>query len=216
MEYAEFLLNDDRKTIQETLREKGIDITDFTPRQMDEILLGDAHGIDYTLYAKKEYDATKMRQIREGLEEAALEESAEKLTQKKIMQYLKMTQLFVDAGLITLPVLMDMVSKTFLSNDKDKQAFLAALPAAFKEEVRDEVEMENIRSDVEQYCKDHDLDCSKELADAVAVKWVKEGKYDCNLDYWENISYLIESCLKTVSAVSEELDSKDETELDLD
>lgn len=220
MEYAEFLLNDDRKTIQETLREKGMSKTDFTPRQMDEILLGDAHGVDYTLYAKKEYDATKMRQIREGLEEAAKEESAEKLTQTKVMRYLKIylkvMQLSVDTGLITLPVLMDMVSKTFLSNDKDKQAFLAALPAAFKEEVRDEVEMENIRSDVEQYCKDHDSDCSKELADAVAVKWVKEGKYDCNLDYWENISYLIESCLKTVSAVSEELDSKDETELDLD
>jgi len=215
MEYAEFLLNDDRKTIQETLREKGIDITDFTPRQMDEILLGDAHGIDYTLYAKKEYDATKMKQIREGLE-AAKEESAEKLTQTNTMRFLKTTKIAVDAGLITLPVLMDMVSKTFLSNDKDKQAFLAALPAAFKEEVRDEVEMENIRSDVEQYCKDHNLDCSKELADAVAVKWVKEGKYDCNLDYWENISYLIESCLKVVSAVSEELDSKDETELDLD
>lgn len=209
MEYAEFLLNDDRKTIQETLREKGMSKTDFTPRQMDEILLGDAHGVDYTLYAKKEYDATKMRQIREGLEEAAKEESAEKLTQTKVMRYLKMMQLSVDTGLITLPVLMDMVSKTFLSNDKDKQAFLAALPAAFKEEVRDEVEMENIRSDVEQYCKDHDSDCSKELADAVAVKWVKEGKYDCNLDYWENISYLIE-------AASEELDSKDETELDLD
>lgn len=215
MEYAEFLLNDDRKTIQETLREKGIDITDFTPRQMDEILLGDAHGIDYTLYAKKEYDATKMKQIREGLE-AAKEESAEKLTQTNTMRFLKTTKIAVDTGLITLPVLMDMVSKTFLSNDKDKQAFLAALPAAFKKEVRDEVEMENIRSDVEQYCKDHDSDCSKELADAVAVKWVKEGKYDCNLDYWENISYLIESCLKVVSAVSEELDSKDETELDLD
>lgn len=208
MEYAEFLLNDDRKTIQETLREKGMSKTDFTPRQMDEILLGDAHGVDYTLYAKKEYDATKMRQIREGLE-AAKEESAEKLTQTNTMRFLKTTKIAVDTGLITLPVLMDMVSKTFLSNDKDKQAFLAALPAAFKEEVRDEVEMENIRSDVEQYCKDHDLDCSKELADAVAVKWVKEGKYDCNLDYWENISYLIE-------AASEELDSKDETELDLD
>lgn len=215
MEYAEFLLNDDRKTIQETLREKGMSKTDFTPRQMDEILLGDAHGVDYTLYAKKEYDATKMRQIREGLE-AAKEESAEKLTQTNTMRFLKTTKIAVDTGLITLPVLMDMVSKTFLSNDKDKQAFLAALPAAFKEEVRDEVEMENIRSDVEQYCKDHDSDCSKELADAVAVKWVKEGKYDCNLDYWENISYLIESCLKVVSAVSEELDSKDETELDLD
>lgn len=215
MEYAEFLLNDDRKTIQETLREKGMSKTDFTPRQMDEILLGDAHGVDYTLYAKKEYDATKMRQIREGLE-AAKEESAEKLTQTNTMRFLKTTKIAVDTGLITLPVLMDMVSKTFLSNDKDKQAFLAALPAAFKEEVRDEVEMENIRSDVEQYCKDHDSDCSKELADAVAVKWVKEGKYDCNLDYWENISYLIESCLKVVSAVSEGLDSKDETELDLD
>lgn len=197
-----------RKTIQETLNEKGISVTDFTPRQMDEILLGDAHGVDYTLYAKKKYDAARMKQIREGLE-AAKEESAEKLTQTNTMRFLKTTKIAVDAGPITLPVLMDMVSKTFLSNDKDKQAFLAALPAAFKEEVRDEVEMENIRSDVEQYCKDHDLDCSKELADAVAVKWVKEGKYDCNLDYWENISYLIE-------AASEELDSKDETELDLD
>lgn len=201
MEYAEFLLNDDRKTIQETLREKGMSKTDFTPRQMDEILLGDAHGIDYTLYAKKEYDATKMRQIREGLEEATKEESAEKLTQTKVMRYLKMMQLSVDTGLITLPVLMDMVSKTFLSNDKDKQAFLAALPAAFKEEVRDEVEMENIRSDVEQYCKDHDSDCSKELADAVAEKW--------DYYYRENISYLIE-------ITRAELDSKDETELDLD
>lgn len=201
-----------RKTIQETLSEKGVSVTDFTPRQMDEILLGDAHGVDYTLYAKKEYDAARMKQIREGLE-AAKEESAEKLTQTNTIRFLKTTKIAVDAGLITLPVLMDMASKTFLSKEEDKQAFLAALPAAFKEEVRDEVEMENIRSDVEQYCKDHDSDCSKELADAVAVKWVKEGKYDCNLDYWENISYLIESCLK---AVSEELDSKDEAELDLD
>ncbi len=216
MEYAEFLLNDDRKTIQETLREKGVSVTDFTPRQMDEILLGNAHGINYTLYAKPGYDVSKMKQIREGLEEAALEESAEKLTQTNVMRHLKTIKIAIDTGLITLPVLMDMASKTFLSKEEDKQAFLAALPAAFKGEVRDEVEMENIRSDVEQYCKDHDSDCSKELADAVAVKWVKEGKYDCNLDYWENISYLIESCLKTVSAISEELDSKDETELDLD
>lgn len=201
MEYAEFLLNDDRKTIQETLREKGMSKTDFTPRQMDEILLGDAHGVDYTLYAKKEYDATKMRQIREGLEEAAKEESAEKLTQTKVMRYLKMMQLSVDTGLITLPVLMNMVSKTFLSNDKDKQAFLAALPAAFKKEVRDEVEMENIRSDVEQYCKDHNLGYSKEIADAVAEKW--------DYYYRENISYLIE-------IARAELNSKDETELDLD
>lgn len=193
-----------RKTIQETLREKGMSKTDFTPRQMDEILLGDAHGVDYTLYAKKEYDATKMRQIREGLE-AAKEESAEKLTQTKVMRYLKiylkMMQLSVDTGLITLPVLMDMVSKALLSNDKDKQAFLAALPAAFKKEVRDEVEMENIRSDVEQYCKDHNLDYSKEIADAVAEKW--------DYYYRENISYLIEM-------TRAELDSKDETELDLD
>ena len=51
--------------------------------------------------------------------------------------------------------------------------------------------MENIREDVENYCSEHQLPCTDELAGKVAERWVKAGDYDCNADYWSNIKTLI-------------------------
>lgn len=207
-------MSNNRKPVRVALDELGYSIYDFSIDQMEQILLGDAHNINYALYAKPQYDARKMAQIRHGLEEAA-KEDVSKIQEETVRRQLKAIKLAIEAGTLMMPAVVSMITDTFADKDSRtmRAAFINALPDDFKCEIKEDVEMENIRSDVEQYCKDHDSDCSKELADAVAVKWVKEGKYDCNLDYWENISYLIESCLK---AVSEELDSKDEAELDLD
>ena len=60
-----------KKPVRVVLDELGYSIYDFSIDQMEQILLGDAHNINYALYAKPQYDARKMTQVRHGLEEAA-------------------------------------------------------------------------------------------------------------------------------------------------
>lgn len=53
-----------------------------------------------------------------------------------------------------------------------------------------------IRQDVESFCENEDIDIPDdkhdEIIDTVVTLYVYDGKYDCNLSYWENISNLID------------------------
>ena len=54
-----------------------------------------------------------------------------------------------------------------------------------------EVWAEHVRQDVECFAKDNGLELSDEDISDIADLYVYNGKYDCNLSYWENIQSLI-------------------------
>lgn len=159
---------------------------------MEQILLGDAHNINYALYAKPQYDARKMTQVRHGLEEAAKEDVG-KIQEETVRRQLKAMKWAIEAGTLMMPVVVSVIMDTFADKDSKtmRAAFINALPDDFKHEIKEDVEMENIREDVENYCTEHQLPCTDELAGKVAERWVKAGDYDCNADYWSNIKTLI-------------------------
>lgn len=197
---------EDRKPVHVVLDELGYSIYYFSVEQMEQILLGDAHGIDYTLYAKPQYDAKKMAQVRQGLEEAAKEDVG-KIQEETVRRQLKAMRIAVEAGTLTMPAVVSVIMDTFADKDSKtmRAAFIDALPDDFKREIKEDVEMENIREDVENYCTELQLPCTDELAGKVAERWVKARDYDCNADYWSNIETLI-------NKESEKLELSKETE----
>lgn len=199
-----------KKPVRVALDELGYSIYDFSIDQMEQILLGDEHGIDYTLYAKPQYDARKMMQVRHGLEEAAKEDVG-KVQEETIRRQLKAMKMAVEAGMLTMPVIVSAIMDTFIKdNEVMKGAFIAALPYEFKCDAKDELELDYIREDVMNYCADQQLKCTFELTDKVAERWVKAGDYNCEVDYWGNIGALVEE-------ESEKLGlSKEADELELD
>ena len=181
-----------KKPVRVVLDELGYSIYDFSIDQMEQILLGDAHNINYALYAKPQYDARKMTQVRHGLEEAAKEDVG-KIQEETVRRQLKAMKWAIEAGTLMMPVVVSVIMDTFADKDSKtmRAAFINALPDDFKREIKEDVEMENIREDVKSYCTEHQLPCTDELAGKVAERWVKAGDYDCNADYWSNIKTLI-------------------------
>lgn len=53
---------------------------------------------------------------------------------------------------------------------------------------------EHVKADIEEYAEDNDITLDEEDVEAIANRYVYDGKYDCNLDYWTNIGKLIEQC----------------------
>ncbi len=53
-----------------------------------------------------------------------------------------------------------------------------------------------VRQDIEDYCVNEDINIPEdkydEIIDTAVTLYVYDGKYDCNLSYWENISNLID------------------------
>lgn len=47
------------------------------------------------------------------------------------------------------------------------------------------------KTDVLRYAKDMGVEISDDQADIVADRYTYEGKYDCNLSYWDNLKNLI-------------------------
>ena len=181
-----------RKPVRVVLDELGYSIYDFSIDQMEQILLGDAHNINYALYAKPQYDARKMMQVRHGLEEA-VKEDVGKIQEETVRRQLKAMKWAIEAGTLMVPVVVSVIMDTFADKDSKtmRAAFINALPDDFKREIKEDVEMENIREDVKSYCTEHQLPCTDELAGKVAERWVKAGDYDCNADYWSNIKTLV-------------------------
>ena len=181
-----------KKPVRVVLDELGYSIYDFSIDQMEQILLGDAHNINYALYAKPQYDARKMMQVRHGLEEAAKEDVG-KIQEETVRRQLRAMKWAIEAGTLMMPVVVSAIMDTFADKDSKtmRAAFINALPDDFKREIKEDVEMENIREDVENYCTEHQLPCTDELAGKVAERWVKAGDYDCNADYWSNIKTLV-------------------------
>ena len=181
-----------KKPVRVVLDELGYSIYDFSIDQMEQILLGDAHNINYALYAKPQYDARKMMQVRHGLEEA-VKEDVGKIQEETVRRQLKAMKWAIEAGTLMVPVVVSVIMDTFADKDSKtmRAAFINALPDDFKREIKEDVEMENIREDVKSYCTEHQLPCTDELAGKVAERWVKAGDYDCNADYWSNIKTLI-------------------------
>lgn len=181
-----------KKPVRVVLDELGYSIYDFSIDQMEQILLGDAHNINYALYAKPQYDARKMMQVRHGLEEA-VKEDVGKIQEETVRRQLKAMKLAIEAGTLMMPVVVSMITDTFADKDSKtmRAAFINALPDDFKHEIKEDVEMGYIREDVENYCTEHQLPCTDELVGKVAERWVKAGDYDCNADYWSNIKTLV-------------------------
>ena len=181
-----------KKPVRVVLDELGYSIYDFSIDQMEQILLGDAHNINYALYAKPQYDARKMMQVRHGLEEA-VKEDVGKIQEETVRRQLKAMKWAIEAGTLMMPVVVSVIMDTFADKDSKtmRAAFINALPDDFKREIKEDVEMENIREDVKSYCTEHQLPCTDELAGKVAERWVKAGDYDCNADYWSNIKTLV-------------------------
>lgn len=182
-----------RKPVRVTLDELGYSVYDFSIDQMEQILLGDAHNINYILYAKPQYDARKMMQVRHGLEEAA-KEDVSKIQEETVRRQLKAMKHAIEAGTLIMPVVVSAIMDTFADKDSEvmRGAFMASLPDEFKREIKEDVEMGYIREDVKSYCTEHQLPCTDKLTNKVAERWVKAGDYDCNADYWSNISVLID------------------------
>ena len=199
-----------KKPVRIVLDELGYSIYDFSIDQMEQILLGDAHNINYALYAKPQYDARKMMQVRHGLEEA-VKEDVGKIQEETVRRQLKAMKWAIEAGTLMMPVVVSVIMDTFADKDSKtmRAAFINALPDDFKREIKEDVEMGYIREDVENYCTEHQLPCTDELAGKVAERWVKAGDYDCNADYWSNIKTLIND-------ESEKLGLSKEPELELD
>ena len=181
-----------KKPVRVVLDELGYSIYDFSIDQMEQILLGDAHNINYALYAKPQYDARKMMQVRHGLEEA-VKEDVGKIQEETVRRQLKAMKWAIEAGTLMVPVVVSVIMDTFADKDSKtmRAAFINALPDDFKREIKEDVEMGYIREDVENYCSEHQLPCTDELAGKVAERWVKAGDYDCNADYWSNIKTLV-------------------------
>ena len=181
-----------KKPVRVVLDELGYSIYDFSIDQMEQILLGDAHNINYALYAKPQYDARKMTQVRHGLEEAAKEDVG-KIQEETVRRQLKAMKWAIEAGTLMVPVVVSVIMDTFADKDSKtmRAAFINALPDDFKREIKEDVEMGYIREDVENHCSEHQLPCTDELAGKVAERWVKAGDYDCNADYWSNIKTLV-------------------------
>ena len=52
---------------------------------------------------------------------------------------------------------------------------------------------EHVRSDVKAKLKEYeDLKATEEEIDNIVYRYVYQGEYDCNKDYWANLEYLIE------------------------
>ena len=182
-----------RKPVRVVLDELGYSIYDFSIDQMEQILLGDAHNINYALYAKPQYDARKMMQGGHGLEEAAKEDVSKIQEETVVRLQLKAMKWAIEAGTLMMPVVVSAIMDTFADKDSKtmRAAFINALPDDFKREIKEDVEMGYIREDVESYCTEHQLPCTDELAGKVAERWVKAGEYGCNADDWSKMETLI-------------------------
>lgn len=182
----------DKKPVCIALDELGYSVYDFSIDQMEQILLGDAHNINYALYAKPQYDARKMAQIRHGLEDAAREDVS-KVQEETVKRQLNAIKTAVEAGTIAMPVVVSAIMDVFTKDDKAmKTAFIKELPFKFKQDVKDELTKDDIRYDVKIYTKDHHLPYTDELADNVADRWIEENFSRGNSDYWNYIGALVE------------------------
>jgi len=65
----------------------------------------------------------------------------------------------------------------------------------FSDELRDaiyrNVWKEHVMEDIEAHAEDIDVELSNDEIEVLAERYVYEGDYDCNLDYWQNIENLI-------------------------
>ena len=184
---------EDRKPVHVVLDELGYSIYYFSVEQMEQILLGDAHGIDYTLYAKPQYDAKKMAQVRQGLEEAAKEDIG-KVQEETVRNQLKAMRTAIGMGEITMTAVVSAIIDTFVNtkqNEVMKTAFIEALPYRFKCDVKNELTKDDVRYDVKIYTKDHHLPYMDELANNVAERWIEENFSGCDPDYWNYIGTLV-------------------------
>lgn len=185
-------VQEDRKPVSVVLDELGYSVYYFSVEQMEQILLGDAHNINYALYAKPQYDARKMAQIRHGLEDAAREDVS-KVQEETVKRQLNAIKTAVEAGTIAMPVVVSAIMDVFTKDDKAmKTAFIKELPFKFKQDVKDELTKDDIRYDVKIYTKDHHLPYTDELADNVADRWIEENFSRGNSDYWNYIGALVE------------------------
>ena len=187
-------VQEDRKPIRTVLEELGYSVSDFSIGQIDQILLGDAHDIDYTVYAKPRYDAKKMMQVRCRLEEAAKEDIGN-VQEEIVRNQLKAMRTAIGMREIAMVTVVSAIMDTFILNKQNevmKSAFIEALPYEFKHDIKDELTKDDIRYDVKIYTKDHHLPYTDELADNVADRWIEENFSRGNSDYWNYIGVLVE------------------------
>lgn len=130
---------------------------------------------------------------KEIYDKAVAKINVSKIQEETVRRQLKAMKWAIEAGTLMMPVVVSVIMDTFADKDDKtmRAAFIDALPDDFKREIKEDVEMGYIREDVENYCTEHQLPCTDELAFCVAERWVKAGDYDCNADYWSNMETLI-------------------------
>lgn len=76
-----------------------------------------------------------------------------------------------------------------------------------KSEIYDYLRYDHVRDDVASHVyqedktgKDYNVsdETLEKVIDKAAARYVYQGDYDCNLDYWANIDNLVEECLAEV------------------
>ena len=52
------------------------------------------------------------------------------------------------------------------------------------------------KEDVEGFCEENGYELTDDQIDNVTNRYVYEGEYECNLDYWQNIENLVQDELR--------------------
>ncbi len=68
---------------------------------------------------------------------------------------------------------------------------LASLSSVEKDDLYRLLWSEHVKEDVECICEEDEIDYDDDFVAQVVNLYVYQGKYDCNLSYWENIRNLI-------------------------
>lgn len=61
-----------------------------------------------------------------------------------------------------------------------------------RDDIYRDVWYEHVLEDVKSYAESEGIEISDEVAGNCAIRYVYDGRYDCNLNYWQNIANLIE------------------------
>lgn len=119
-------------------------------------------------------------------------------------KYICKTNDFITFEINTNLDTVGLVGKNYLCDNFDEYfetSFrITELPCPAKwlsEKLRDEIYRdvwkEHVKEDILTHAEDIDEDIDDEDAEMLAERYVYEGDYDCNLDYWANIENLIDS-----------------------
>ena len=65
------------------------------------------------------------------------------------------------------------------------------LSSIVKDDIFRAVWHEHVSEDIKAHCESEDIDITDEAVSEIADLYVYEGKYDCNLSYWDNLNNLI-------------------------